>query len=193
MKTTPPMEQLSQIAGREIFAALGADFFEGQIVQFDFKKKVLRFLDKSPVDSKKDKNAVSDTSTSAILRMGEKATNPFMRTFLVPVVRDVTFNGKEAKLLLDTGRATSLAFSSSVAKNVGFTLPVENGAPREDKVSSLQLGKYEMADVPAMVYAKGTSAEKSLSKYGVVAGTIFLQNFITTFDFQNKVVILERI
>lgn len=187
------MEQLSQIAGREIFAALGADFFEGQIVQFDFKNKVLRCLDKSPVASKKDKNAALNASTSVILRMDEKASNPFMRTFLVPVVRDVTFNGKEAKLLLDTGRATSLAFSSSVAKKVGFTLPEDKGQPRADKVSSLRLDTYEIADVPVMLYAKGTSAEQSLSRYGVVAGTLFLQNFIATFDFRNKVVILERV
>ena len=41
---------LSQLAGKEIFAALGADFFEGQTVQLDFKNKVVRFLEKTPPD-----------------------------------------------------------------------------------------------------------------------------------------------
>jgi hypothetical protein len=189
------MSTVSQAAGQEIFGALGADFFEGQIVQFDFKNKVLRFLDKSPADAKKGKDggAAAAGSSSVVLRMGEKASNPFMRTFLMPIVGDVTINGKQVKLLLDTGRATSLAFSSSSAKKVGFTLPAENGEPLADKVASLRLGTYEMTDVPAVLYAKGTNAEQSLSKYGVVAGTIFLQSFVTTFDFRNKVVVLERV
>ena len=186
------MAHISQAAGREIFAALGADFFEGQIIQFDFRKKTLRFLDKSPADSPKDKSGASNTGANIVLRMAEKASNPFNRTFLMPVVGDVTFNGQKAKLLLDTGRATSLAFSSAAAKKVGFTLPAENGPPREDKVSSLRLGAYEITDVPAMLYAKGTSAEQSISKHGIIAGTFFLQNFVATFDFRNKVVILER-
>lgn len=187
------LPQIGQATGREIFGALGADFFEGQIVQFDFKNKVLRFLDKAPAAPRKDKDAGPNTGSSIILRMAAKTDSPFKRTFQLPVVGDVTFNGKEAKLLLDTGRATSVAFSTSAAKKAGFTLPEEKGQPRADKVSSLRLDTYEMADVPVMLYAKGTSAEQSLSRYGVVAGTLFLQNFIATFDFRNKVVILERI
>lgn len=187
------MAQVSQAAGREIFAALGADFFDGQIVQFDFKKKTLRFLDKSPADAGKDKNTSSAASTSVVLRMAEKVSNPFKRTFAVPIVGDVTFNGQKAKLLLDTGRSTSLAFATSAAKKAGFTLPEEKGEPRADKVASLRLDTYEMVDVLVMIYAKGTGAEQSLSKYGVVAGTKFLQNFIATFDFRNKVVVLEPV
>jgi hypothetical protein len=183
-----PIAQVSQAVGREIFAALGADYFEGQIVQFDFKKRVIRFLDKSPADTLKDKIA----SSGAVLRMAEKASNPFQRTFMIPIVSEVTINGQKSKLLLDTGRAASLAFSSSAAKKAGLSAPADNSAPREDKLKSLRLGEYEMADVPAMLYAKGTSAELSLSKYGVVAGTAFLQNFLATFDFRGKYVVLER-
>ena len=54
------MAKVNQATGREIFAALGADFFEGQIVQFDFKKRVLRFLAKSPVNAPKDKKEAPD-------------------------------------------------------------------------------------------------------------------------------------
>jgi hypothetical protein len=186
------MSQLSQSTGREIFGALGADFFEGQVVQFDFRKRVVRFLDKSPAKALKDKKDPANPTSSIVLSMAEKASNPFMRTFVIPIVNDVTFNGQKVKLLLDTGRAISLAFSSSAAKKAGFTLTEENGAPHEEKVKTVRLGEYEMTDVPAMLYAKGTSAEQILSKYGVVAGTIFLQNFVTTFDFRSKAIILER-
>lgn len=186
------MSHINQAAGREIFCALGADFFEGQVVQFDFKKRVVRFLDKSPAKEMKDKSGPANPDAPVVLRMGEKDPDRFVRTFYVPVVEDVTFNGQKVKLLLDTGRATCLAFSSSAAKKAGLAAPAENDPPREDKVKSLRLGEYELNDVPATLYAKGTNAEKSLGKYGAVAGTVFLQNFVTTFDFRGKVVVLER-
>jgi len=50
-----------------------------------------------------------------------------------------------------------------------------------------------MTDVPASVYAKGTSADQSLSKYGVVAGSLFLQQFVATFDYKKGIVVLEGI
>lgn len=182
------MDQVSKAAGREIFAALGADFFEDQVVQFDFKKRVLRFLDKPEVDALKDKTVGAN---KILLQMAEKAYNPFLKTFRIPLVTDVVFDGRKAKLLLDTGRVTSLAFSSSVAKTVGLTLPAENDPPRQDKLKSLRLGTYEMTNAPVMLYAKGSNAEKSISKYGVVAGSVFLQSFVATFDFRNGVIVLE--
>jgi hypothetical protein len=125
--------------------------------------------------------------------MAEKISNPFNQTFMLPIVGAVTVNGIEVKMLLDTGRATSLAFSSSSAQKVGFTLPSENGQPRPDKAGSLDLGGYRMTDVPVMLFGKGSDADKSLSKYGVVTGSIFLKEFLVTFDFKNKVVLLEKV
>lgn len=187
------MAKVSQAAGREVFAALGADFFEGQIIQFNFKTSVLRFLAKSPPSAPKDKKDIAGASASVMLRMAEKVSNPYKKTFVLPIVGDVIVNGKEVKMLLDTGRATSLALSSSAAKKLGFALPAENGPPRADKAGSVDLGGHKMADVPVMLYAKGTDADQSLSMYGVVAGSRFLQDFLVTFDFKNKVVFLEKV
>jgi len=55
----------------------------------------------------------------------------------------------------------------------------------------LRFESSEISDVPASIYAKGTSADQTLSKYGVVAGSLFLQKFIATFDFQKGLVVLE--
>ena len=185
------MGQLNQASGREIFAALGADFFEGQTVQFDFKNKVLRFLEKPAADALKDKPAGSGAN-KILLQMAEKESNPFMKTFRLPLVTDVTFDGQKSKLLLDTGRATLLAFSSSVTKKVGLMPPVDNGPPREDRIKSLRLGDSELTDLPVVLLAKGTPPEKSISKYGVVAGSMFLKNFVATFDFRGGLIVLER-
>src|SRR5262245_27009613 len=96
------MKRVSDAAGVEIFGALGADFFNGQIVQFDFKKNLIRFLEKSPT-----KDDAAGDNAPIVLRMGEKANNPFKKTFVLPLVDGVKINGKETKLLFDTGRATT--------------------------------------------------------------------------------------
>jgi hypothetical protein len=133
---------------------------------------VLRFLDKPAIDALKDKSAAAN---KILLQMAEKETNPFLKTFRVPLATDVVFDGKKTRLLLDTGKPTHLALSLSVAKNVGFTSPLENDPPREERVKSLRLGTSEMSDLPVVVYPKGSNAEKSISKYGAVAGSIFLK------------------
>jgi len=71
--------------------------------------------------------------------------------------------------------------------------PVENGPPREDRIKSLRLGDSELTDLPVVLFAKGTPPEKSISKYGVIAGSIFLQNFVATFDFRGGLIVLERL
>jgi predicted aspartyl protease len=185
------LTKVSQVAGREVFAALGADFFEGQIVQFDFKKSVIRFLPKSSAVKRKNKNDVSDAGV--VLEMPERASNPYKKTFVVPNVGDVTINGKEIRLLLDTGKPTYLVLPSSSAKKVGFTPPSENEAARPVKADSLKLAGYEITNVAITLLAKGSSADQSVSDYGLVAGSGFLRNFLVTFDFQNKLVLLERV
>jgi len=173
---------VSNVVGQEIFAALGSDFFEGQIVQIDFKNKVIRFMDKAPDNPTSDK--------SIVLRMAPKPDDPFRKTFLVPVVKEVQFNGQKQNLLIDTGVASSIAFSSGAAKKVGFTPPTENS--REDKVT-LRFESQELTEVPSSIYAKGTSSDEKLSKHGVVAGSLFLQNFVVLFDYKKGVVVLERL
>jgi hypothetical protein len=46
-----------------------------------------------------------------------------------------------------------------------------------------------LADLPALIYAKGTSADQNLSKSGgAVAGSLFLQKFVAIFDYRKGVV-----
>ncbi len=183
--------ELSKAVGREIFGVLGADFFKGRVVQFDFKKRMIRFPDQSSADVPQGNKSDAGAGGIVMLRMVE--SNDLLKQNLVmPVVKNVTFNGKEVKVLLDTGMVTVLALSSSVGKKLGFTIPPEKTAPRADKVALLRLGDYELTDVPVMLSAKGTSIDQSLGEYGAVAGSLFLQNFIVTFNFRSKVVFLEH-
>jgi hypothetical protein len=184
------LSEVSKAVGREIFGVLGADFFKGRVVEFDFRKKVLRFPSQSAVDKLKDKSKGSNTNEFVLLRMVEN-DDPY-RNVTVPVVEGVSFDGKKASVLLDTGAVMVIGLSSSAAKKLGFTVPTEKSAARTDKVGSLYLAGYELTDVPIVISAKGTELERELNEHGIVLGIAILKNFVVTFDFRSKVVILER-
>ena len=184
--------ELSRMAGKEIFAALGADFFEGQTVQLDFKNNVVRFLPQAPPELVDSKHPNFNAARATVLRMAPKGDEFVRKTYMVSLVKDVQMNGQKTNLLLDTGIATLLALSSSTGKKIGLTVPAENEAPREDKVT-LRFDANEFPDVPATIYPKGTPADQNLSKSGgAVAGSLFLQRFVATFDYKKGLVVLER-
>lgn len=180
--------ELSRAVGREIFGVLGHDFLKGRAVQFDFAKKVLRFLDKPAAEALRGKGA----GGAAVFRMSEKQ-NEFGQTLTLPLVEKVMFGDKPAKVLLDTGTVTVVALNSATAKRLGFEIPPEKGAARVDSIRSLRFGPVEFSDVPVAIYAKGTGADAQLGDGGALAGTALLQNFLATFDYRGKVVILERV
>lgn len=185
------LADVSNAVGEEIFATLGADFFRDQVVQFDFKNKVIRFFNKTPPELVDTKNPNFNAGNTTVLQMLPKPTSAFQPTILVPVVKDVLLNGQKLNLLMDTGVATSVALSSSTAKKVALASPDENGPPRQEK-ATLRLQSSELTDVPIWIFAKGSNADKRLSQHGAVAGSAFLQNFVVTFDYKNSVVVLER-
>lgn len=165
----------SRTLGRNIFGIFGTDFFKGRVVQFDFKKKVVRFYKQAPA-----------LGADGITLKMEERSDPLRPGVMPPVVEGVTFNGKKSKLLLDTGIQTVVGLNSSTAKKLGFTAPADKGEPRSDVIASLRFGTYEMTEVPVVISAKGTPLDQSLADHGAVAGTALLQNFVITFDFRDK-------
>lgn len=171
---------ISKNIGREIFAVLGADFFKGRTVQFDFKKKVIRLLSnwKAPKEG---------SDQVAILPMIEDKMKPIRR----PIVERIGFNGKQIKTLLDTGSVTVISLTPTGAKEVGLPVPSPKSNPQPAKVS-LALEKISFPDVPAVVYSKDSDFDKDSQGYSAMIGIAVLQNFIITFDFGVAVVVLER-
>jgi hypothetical protein len=185
--------ELSKMVGREIFASLGADFFEGQTVQIDFKNHVVRFLEKIPPHLIDSKDPNYNAANATVLQMAPKPSNPFEKRYLVALVKDVQINGQKTNLMFDSSIATLLALSSSTGKKIGLSVPAENADPREDKVT-LRFEANEFPDVPVMIYAKGSGADQNLNKSGgAVAGSLFLQRFNAIFDYKKGVVVLERL
>jgi hypothetical protein len=171
------LADVSKRIGREIFGIFGADFFKGRVVQFDFKKKAVRFLPESYLG----------TSKSVTLPMSF-----YKEGVTLPIVEDVTFDGKKIKTLLDTGALTVVSLSPSAAKQLGLPSLPEKSEPRADKISSLRILDYEVTNIPVLLYAKGTSFDRDIKEYGAIAGIALLQNFLPVFDFRRKVVVLEH-
>ena len=88
---------ISQKVGREIFAVLGADFFKGHIVQFDFEKKLLRFISHRPANATLNRGV--DEFATLPMRPSDKAVR-------LPITEGITFNGKKIRTLLDVGALT---------------------------------------------------------------------------------------
>jgi hypothetical protein len=171
---------ISKRIGREIFGVLGADFFKGRTVQFDFKKKVVRVLSNWKVPKQ-------GSDSVAVLPMLVDTLRPVRR----PIVERVRFNDKPVKTLIDTGSVMIISFTPSGAKEIGLPAPPEKGDPQPAKVS-LALEQISFTDVPAMVHSKNSVFDKESSGYSAVIGIGVLQNFIVTFDFGGAVIVLEK-
>lgn len=179
------LDALTKRLGHEIAGILGIDFFKGRTVQFDFANKILRFLPKSEADS--------TIKSSGATRRSVFAMSYLKNQLAVPIVEDLTIQGKKFKTLFDTGAVTVVSLSASAAKQLGLSPPPDKGPPRPDKVTYLRLSAdEEIPDLPVMVYAKGSDFDRDELDFAAVVGTVFLKNFNVTFDFRKKIIVLER-
>lgn len=167
--------------GRKVFGLLGADFFKGRVVQFDFEKKVVRFLLKSATDGAPESK---DRITLRMAFYDEYTT--------LPIVEEFTFDSKKIKTVLDTGSALVVAFSPAATKQLGQTVPTEKST-RAGKINLLSFGGSEFSEVPVLFYGKKMGFDRDSGEFGAIAGNGFLQNFRTTFDFRRKLIIMERL
>lgn len=183
-------EAMNKKIGREIGAFLGADFFKGKIVQIDFKKKVIRILENSPLDYKKD---TSSTDAKALFfKMDQSYATFDGRTLTLPVVNDISFNSAKVRTLFDTGSAVPILISPAAAKEYAFGPLPDKGASKVTQVKSMGLGAFEIAEVPAMILGKNAGFDEGLEQYGAVIGLGVMQNFIVTFDWKEKMVVVEK-
>lgn len=83
------VSSISERVGREIFGVLGADFFKGRVVQFDFQKKVVRFLPRLPDEAK------AGGPNRSVMHFRYNAD-----VLTLPIVEDVTFKVLREKMTL---------------------------------------------------------------------------------------------
>jgi hypothetical protein len=182
-------DPIEKLIGHKIDMIVGLDYLNGRIVQFDFKQKVLRFLDKPPFDYQAAGSAGANGPLRLAMRMDEHMRTLFGDQISMPITEEVKLNGTPIRTLFDTGVAYPVSVGPFASKknSIGSAPSKEESA--KVQLKSISLAGYEMADVPALV--KGTWDDTE-TRYAATVGLGVLQNFTVTFDWKNKWIALER-
>jgi hypothetical protein len=178
------LETIIKAVGHNIDAILGIDYLDGRIVQFDFQKHVLRFLDKPPFDYT---NTNREGRVALAFRMEEHLRTVFGSSISLPVTESVMLNGQKMRTLFNTAVAYPVSIGPFAKKRFSFGKEAESSG--RVQLSSVNLGGYDMTGVPALLRNDWDDDEK---RYAAVLGIGLLQNFIVTFDWKNKWIALER-
>lgn len=178
--------------GREIAASLGADFFKGKILQIDFKKRLIRFLNAPAMDYKEalTTSGLRDKKVF-VFRMDQVSENFLGQPVVMPVIDGPSINGVTVRSLLDTLTPYPVTLSPDAIKQFGFGSIPDKGTTKPAKLKSFSLGSMDFTDVPAILAGKNAGFDESYRDYGAIIGVAVLQNFTVTFDWKNKMVVLE--
>lgn len=185
---------ISKSIGRSIFAILGADFFKGQVVRFDLQRRVVSITDKltlEPVSA----NAKGDQAayTPAIFKMVATRNTILGVSVTLPVIEENQFNNIKVKTLFDTGIADPFSLTPAAAKAIGLNTEVAKGKTVPVVLDSVRVSNMEFKQAPALLYGKEAGMDVDQKDYGIVAGLGLMQNFIVTFDFVDKRIVLEAL
>lgn len=182
------LNSIKKRLGRDIFGVLGADFFKGKTVKFDFKNKVFSFVEQL---NEKDQEVSKDTANRFLYKMTYLKPNIFGSEISLPVSNEVIINGKKIKTLFDTGVVFAISILPSVVKELGLETP-EKETVKVLQINSLKFFDYEIKDIPSILIGKNSSLDQDTKDYGSIIGMAVLQNFSVTFDYKKKLILLER-
>ena len=174
--------------GHNIDMILGVDYLNGRILQIDFGKRVIRFLDKPPFDYQ----SATSTGPSGLhlaMRMEEHLRTIFGDAISLPITESVTLNGNRIRTLFDTGSVYPVSIGPFAAKRYSFGTAPEKGGTAKTQLRSVDLAGYEMTDVPALL---NSTWEDTETRYAAMIGIGVMQNFVVTFDWKNKWIALEK-
>jgi predicted aspartyl protease len=187
------LSKQAQILGKRLDGVLGYAVLKNRVVQFDYPKRMIRFYSASPY-----------TKTDQTLNSERRVVLPFRLSDESPIIDDVYVNGKQIRALLDTGGGGAyFALMPEAITSLGLELEMTRAQPdsssmgsngvvssRKGKIKTLRVGAINV-DAPTVVfYPKGVG--KDHRKFGSAIGNPFLQDFVVTFDYPNKTVVLER-
>jgi predicted aspartyl protease len=187
------LSKQSQVLGKRLDGVLGYNVLKNRVVQFDYPKRLIRFYFASPY-LKADQTPNNE----------RRVVLPFHLSDQSPIIDEVFVNGKQIKAVLDTGGGgayftlmpeaiTALGLELEMAqaepdtKSMGFNGTVTS---RKGKIKTLRVGAINIDSPTVTFYPRGVG--KDHRKFGGAIGNPFLQDFVVTFDYPNKTVVLER-
>jgi predicted aspartyl protease len=173
------LTKVSERMGIHIDAVLGYSFLKKRIVQFDYPRLIVRFLDRSPVTSG-IRNAV---------------TIPFRYKDNVLIDR-VLVNGRSVTANLDTGSSGTFQISPEATNELGLAEEAARGKPNvsvgyngphenhEGTIKNVTIGTISVDNPPVLFFAAGTGHDRV--SWSINIGNGFMKNFVVTVDYVEK-------
>lgn len=187
------LSQSSQKLGKPLHGVLGYGVLKNRVVQFDYPKRMIRFYSSS-LYPKADQNFNNERRVMLPFRLGDDS----------PIIDDVYVNGKKIKAVIDTGGGgTYFALMPEAISSLGLEEEMSQAEPdgrgvgvngiitsRKGKIKTLKVGTITVDSPTVIFYPKDVGKDKR--KFGGAIGNVFLQDFVVTFDYLNRTVVLER-
>lgn len=183
-------DAIEKVLGHKLDAIIGLDYLNERIVQLDFKKRVIRFLDKPPFDYEStDRLTDPSNKIQVAMRMDEHLRTIFGDPVSMPITNEIKLNGFSVRALFDTGVAYPVTIAPFAAKKDSIGAVPAKESFSKVQLKSIDLDGYDMTDVPALINSAWDDTE---TRYAAVIGIGIMQNFTVTFDWKNKWIALER-
>lgn len=174
--------------GQPLHGVLGHSFLQGRIFQIDYPARKVRFYADSPFPAK-----LEGTPTRTVISF--RYDNDVM-------IDDVYINGQKVRGTLDTGSSGTFGLTPAGIKLLGL----ENASVKVSEKTSVgyngefqtktgvlqtvRVGSITIDSAEATFWLPGTGHDHA--KFHVNIGNLFLKDFVVTFDFRSKLVVLEK-
>lgn len=170
------------------YGVLGANFLENYVVELDFAKRCVRFLDP-------DRYAVPEKAESA-----DESVLPIKLTSSRPIL-EVRVDGHPIEVLVDTGWPTTAVLSGRAAKAIGIDVDallafgelhtvVGSTPTRLYEAREIEIAGKRVARVPIVVSPKGWFNQGASNDS--VIGYDLLSRFLVRIDYARKRIWLRR-
>lgn len=188
---TIDLTKLGNRIGKPIQGVLGYSFLKDRIVQIDYANQKLRFFTESPYPR---------------IQLGPNTVNIVSFPFRIDdgnvIIDSVYINNEKMRATLDTGSSSTFALTPEAVNTLGLE---EQGRDSDDEsvgynggykskvgtLKSVRMGKLAVESAPATFWLPGTGHDNK--RYQVNIGNGFFKDYMLTFDFRSKVVVLERV
>lgn len=189
---TIDLSQISKRMERPIQGVLGFSFLKDRIVQIDYPNAKVRFFSVSPYP--RIELAPNTVNVIAL---------PFRREDGEVMIDSVFINNEKMRAALDTGSSGTFSLTPEAVALLRLDDQTQDGKAQtsvgyngeyESKsavLKSVRIGKYATESVQATLWPPKTGHDNK--RFQVNIGNGFFQDFILTFDFPKKIVVLERV
>jgi len=184
------LSSFSEVLGVELAGILGFSFLDARVVRIDYAAKQIWVADRAeelpPLPS-----SVQQTYTIPLLFNSDGDQIP---------VFEIEIDGEPVMVSLDTGKSGGIEFFKSAVERLQLEEAAAQGAERTrlgargtstvttGTMDSVTLGPFNLTDVPVAFSERLVGEERREGN----AGNNFLNNFVVTIDYVDRLIIFAR-